>query len=163
MAYLLIRDLPDAELITSWTIETKIDNQALYMEYINIYDMHKNIKTNDIIVLGSKYSTFKTFCKVISISSLDNTINYSCNHLYQSQTNVKYNCFELLQNCRIFKFIGPTEQQILKKIDFINILKDFLYDATYLPVDNTNIKFIGEEYRNGRDIFYKDNYKLQIM
>ena len=161
MAHLLIRDLPDAEC-NSWNIEKKIDNQELYIEYTNIHDIHKNIKSGDILILASKCTTFKTFCKVISSSALDNTIYYSCNHLNQPQTKVNANCDWLLSTCRIYIFIGPTEHEIFKKIDFINILKEFLCDATYIPVEenNINITFIGEKYRKGRDTFYKDN-KLQ--
>ena len=53
----------------------------------------------------------------------------------------------------IYKYIGPTNKELQQKQDNIDHLQDFLVEARLKPLEQGCISFIGEDYREGREVF----------
>lgn len=162
MSQFLIQDLMSLhDLINNYNNISvdKLENKILYTEITSVDSIYKNIKENDNIILLPKNGNCTCLCNVVSLMPLNNSIYYICNHLQQNESKSWCNCYHLLHKCRIFKYNGPTEEEILKKNEVVQHLNEFVYNAKYEPVEFEEIKisFIGEEYRNGRNKFYEEN------
>ena len=64
-------------------------------------------------------------------------------------------------NASIYKYIGPTAEDIQQKQDNIVHLQDFMVEAKVRPIEQGCISFIGEDYREGREDFREGQVQEQ--
>ena len=146
---------------------SKLNNKQLYTKIINsielmnefsvgdemvIYDpLNKNynlrsIMYSIILEINNTHIVFRTtICKNKKISST-------------SKLTITY-LFNILNNNKIivYKKKIQTIEDIKNKQNLLNDFNQFIIEAKLRPIElnELTITFIGEDYRNGRDLFYK--------
>ena len=149
----------------------KLNNKQLYTKIINsielmnefsvgdemvIYDpLNKNynlrsIMYSIILEINNTHIVFRTtICKNKKISST-------------SKLTITY-LFNILNNNKIivYKKKIQTIEDIKNKQNLLNDFNQFIIEAKLRPfeLNELTITFIGEDYRNGRDLFYKKELK----
>ena len=149
----------------------KLNNKQLYTKIINsielmnefsvgdemvIYDpLNKNynlrsIMYSIILEINNTHIVFRTtICKNKKISST-------------SKLTMTY-LFNILNNNKIivYKKKIQTIEDIKNKQNLLNDFNQFIIEAKLRPfeLNELTITFIGEDYRNGRDLFYKKELK----
>ena len=150
---------------------SKLNNKQLYTKIINsielmnefsvgdemvIYDpLNKNynlrsIMYSIILEINNTHIVFRTtICKNKKISST-------------SKLTMTY-LFNILNNNKIivYKKKIQTIEDIKNKQNLLNDFNQFIIEAKLRPIElnELTITFIGEDYRNGRDLFYKKELK----
>ena len=150
---------------------SKLNNKQLYTKIINsielmnefsvgdemvIYDpLNKNynlrsIMYSIILEINNTHIVFRTtICKNKKISST-------------SKLTITY-LFNILNNNKIivYKKKIQTIEDIKNKQNLLNDFNQFIIEAKLSPIElnELTITFIGEDYRNGRDLFYKKELK----
>ena len=150
---------------------SKLNNKQLYTKIINsielmnefsvgdemvIYDpLNKNynlrsIMYSIILEINNTHIVFRTtICKNKKISST-------------SKLTITY-LFNILNNNKIivYKKKIQTIEDIKNKQNLLNDFNQFIIEAKLRPfeLNELTITFIGEDYRNGRDLFYKKELK----
>lgn len=150
---------------------SKLNNKQLYTKIINsielmnefsvgdemvIYDpLNKNynlrsIMYSIILEINNTHIVFRTtICKNKKISST-------------SKLTITY-LFNILNNNKIivYKKKIQTIEDIKNKQNLLNDFNQFIIEAKLRPIElnELTITFIGEDYRNGRDLFYKKELK----
>ena len=150
---------------------SKLNNKQLYTKIINsielmnefsvgdemvIYDpLNKNYNLRSIIYsiileINNTHIVFRTtICKNKKISST-------------SKLTMTY-LFNILNNNKIivYKKKIQTIEDIKNKQNLLNDFNQFIIEAKLRPIElnELTITFIGEDYRNGRDLFYKKELK----
>ena len=150
---------------------SKLNNKQLYTKIINsielmnefsvgdemvIYDpLNKNynlrsIMYSIILEINNTHIVFRTtICKNKKISST-------------SKLTITY-LFNILNNNKIivYKKKIQTIEDIKNKQNLLNDFNQFIIEAKLRPIElnELTITFIGEDYRNGRNLFYKKELK----
>lgn len=145
-------------------MELDLQNPLIYSKIKKYDDFFKTCHVGDTYVWGPmrgrtwgpSRGAVKSVITKIKKSMVFSTIVYQTNLTdIQATKNMGVNIhYAFNYGVPLYKYIGPTSENIQKKQNVIEHLTDFLVEARLRPFEEGgSITFIGEDYRAGRDTF----------